>query len=159
MIKWLEHAVVLVFSLSLDICDCLLSGPEKYAHSVIPQCTQCNGQCTDVGEPENAMKLSLTVWGRVSRDKVCKASKTASETHGQTLHRQEQNRTHMIGINTYHLACAKGSVLQCCSFTSVILNNITYVLQHSNTIFMPPSQLETINCVPSLYFHYIQQCS
>ena len=69
------------------------------------------------------MKLSLTVWGRVSRDKVCKASKTASETRGQTLHRQEQNRTHMIGINTYYLACAKGSVLQCCSFTSVILNN------------------------------------
>ena len=24
----------------------------------------------------------------------------------------------MIGINTYHLACAEGSALQCCSFVS-----------------------------------------
>ena len=34
------------------------------------------------------------------RDKVRKAGKRASETREQTLHRQEQNRT--------HLACAKG---------------------------------------------------
>ena len=37
------------------------------------------------------------------RDKVCKAS----ETHEQSLHRQEQNQT--------HLACTEGSALQCCS--------------------------------------------
>ena len=49
------------------------------------------------------------------RDKVRKASKRASETREQTLHRQEQSGTHMISINTYHLACAKGSALQCCS--------------------------------------------
>ena len=49
------------------------------------------------------------------RDKFRKASKRASETREQTLHRQEQNRTHMISINTYHLACAEGSALQCCS--------------------------------------------
>ena len=41
------------------------------------------------------------------RDKVRKASKRASETREQTLHRQEQNQT--------HLACAEGSALQCCS--------------------------------------------
>ena len=33
------------------------------------------------------------------RDKVRKVSKKASETHEQTLHRQEENRTHMISIN------------------------------------------------------------
>ena len=52
----------------------------------------------------------------LERDKVRKVSKRASETHEQTLHRQEQNRTHLASINTYHLACAKGSALQCCSF-------------------------------------------
>ena len=41
------------------------------------------------------------------RDIVRKASKRASETHEQTLHRQEHNQT--------HLARAKGSALQCCS--------------------------------------------
>ena len=45
------------------------------------------------------------------RDKVRKASKRAFETREQTLHRQEQNRTHMTSINTYHLACAEGSAL------------------------------------------------
>ena len=44
---------------------------------------------------------------RKERDKVCKSSKRASETCEQTLHKQEQNRT--------HLACAEGSALQCCS--------------------------------------------
>ena len=28
---------------------------------------------------------------------------------------QEQNQTHMISIDTYHLACAEGSALQCSS--------------------------------------------
>ena len=42
------------------------------------------------------------------RDKVRKASRIASETHEQTLHRQEQNRT--------CLACTEGSALQYCSF-------------------------------------------
>ena len=49
------------------------------------------------------------------RDKARKASKRASETREQTLHTQEQNRTHMISINTSQLACAEGSALQCCS--------------------------------------------
>ena len=40
------------------------------------------------------------------RDKVRKVSKRVSETCEQTLHRQEQNRT--------HLACVKGSAFQCC---------------------------------------------
>ena len=43
-------------------------------------------------------------------------SKRASETREQTLHRQEHSWTHMISINTYHLACAEGSALQFCSF-------------------------------------------
>jgi len=33
--------------------------------------------------------------------------------------RQEQNGTHMININTYHIACAEGSALQCCSLINV----------------------------------------
>ena len=42
------------------------------------------------------------------RKKVRKASKRASETREQALHRREQNRT--------YVACAEGSALQCCSF-------------------------------------------
>ena len=52
-------------------------------------------------------------------DKV-KASKRASETCEQTLHRQEQNQTRMISTNTYYLACTEGSALQCCSLHAVI---------------------------------------
>ena len=66
-----------------------------------------------VGEPENAMKHRnplLSEEELLVRDKVCKVSKRAPETCEQTLHRQEQNRTHMISINTYHLACAEGSI-------------------------------------------------
>ena len=58
------------------------------------------------------------------RDKVSKASKRASETRKQTLHRQEQNGTHMISINTYHLACTEGSALQCCSFELHCLSSV-----------------------------------
>ena len=61
------------------------------------------------------------------RDKVRKASKRASETREQTSHRQEQNRTHMISMNTYHLACAKGSSNGPCfsseEFTLFLKNN------------------------------------
>ena len=46
------------------------------------------------------------------RDKVLEASKRASETREQTLHRQEQHQTHMISINTCILAWAEGSALQ-----------------------------------------------
>ena len=50
------------------------------------------------------------------KDKVHNTSKRASETREQTLHKQEQNRTHMIDKhNTYHLACVEGSALHCCS--------------------------------------------
>ena len=78
-------------------------------------------RCTAVVEPENAMKRRKALLSeeellvRKERDKVRKVSNKASETREQTLHRQEQNRTHMASINTYHLACAEGSALQCCS--------------------------------------------
>ena len=84
------------------VCDC--------SHAFAS--TQRKARCTAVGESENAVKrrkalvseeeLLVTKEG----DKVRKASKRASETRGQTLHRQ-QNRT--------HLACAEGSALPCCS--------------------------------------------
>ena len=64
------------------------------------------------------MKRRKALVSEEELDKVHKASitKRASETREQTLHRQEQNQTHMISINTYHLACAEDSALQCCSF-------------------------------------------
>ena len=70
-------------------------------------------RCTAVWEPENAMKRIKALLSEEEllvtkeRDKVRKASKRASETREQTLHRQEQNQT--------HLACTEGSALQCCS--------------------------------------------
>ena len=54
-------------------------------------------QCTAVGEPDNAMKRRKALLSEEEllvtkeRDKVRKASKRASETCEQTLHRQEQN--------------------------------------------------------------------
>ena len=66
-----------------------------------------------VGEPENAMKRRKALLSEEEllvtkeREKVRKASKRASETREQALHRREQNRT--------YLACAEGSALQCCS--------------------------------------------
>ena len=58
--------------------------------------------------------------------KVRKASKRASETREQTLHRQEQNRT--------HLACAEGSALQCCSLAlfSALCNVCRLAVQNSH---------------------------
>ena len=50
------------------------------------------------------------------REKVRKASKRASETREQALHRREQKRT--------YLACAEGSALQCCSFVTVSHHSI-----------------------------------
>ena len=61
------------------------------------------------------MKHGKALLSEEELDKVRKVSKKASETQ-QSLHRQEQNQTHMISINTYHLACAEGSALQYCSF-------------------------------------------
>ena len=52
-------------------------------------------------------KVLLSEEELLVRDKVCRASKRASETREQTLHRQKQNRTHMISVNTCHLACAE----------------------------------------------------
>ena len=77
--------------------------------------------CTAVGEPESTMKRRKALLSeeelllRKERDKARKVSKRASETCEQTLHRQEQNQTHMASINTYHLACTEGSALHCCS--------------------------------------------
>ena len=71
-------------------------------------------KATAVEEPENAMKRRKALLSEEEllvtkeRDKDHKASKRASETRDHTLHRQEQNRT--------HLACAEGSALQCCTF-------------------------------------------
>ena len=53
-------------------------------------------RCTAVGKPENAMKLRKALLSeeelvRKERDKVRNASKRASETREQILHRQEQN--------------------------------------------------------------------
>ena len=65
--------------------------------------------CTAVGKPENAIKCRKALLSEEEllvmkeRDKVCKASKRASETRDQSLHWQEQNQT--------HLACAEGSAL------------------------------------------------
>ena len=58
--------------------------------------------------------------------KLRKASKRASETREQTLHRQEQNRT--------HLACAEGSALQCCSLAlfSALCNVCRLAVQNSH---------------------------
>jgi len=58
-------------------------------------------------------------------DKVREASKKASETHEQTLHRQGQNQTHNYDKHKcLHLVCAKGSALlnQCCSFLEVTVD-------------------------------------
>ena len=52
-------------------------------------------------------------------------SKRASETCERTLHRQEQNRTQIASINAYHIACAEGSALQCCSFEKIMVCNLT----------------------------------
>ena len=74
---------------------------------------------TAVGEPEKAMKRRKALLSEeelFSWRQVCKEGKRASETREQSLHRQEQNRTHIISINTSHLACDEGSALQCCSF-------------------------------------------
>ena len=55
-------------------------------------------------EPENAMKGRKVLLSeeellmRKERDKVCKGSKSTSETHKQTLNRQEQNRIHMASM-------------------------------------------------------------
>ena len=66
------------------------------AHGLEYNCSACNGRCTAVGEPENAMKhrkALLSAEELLTRDKVNKASKRASETREQTLHRQEKNQT------------------------------------------------------------------
>ena len=52
-------------------------------------------QCTAVGEPDNTMKRRKALLSEEEllvtkqRDKLCKASKRASETCQQTLHRSE----------------------------------------------------------------------
>ena len=92
----------------------------KHFRKVCPQCNtvvHAMDDVTAVGEPENAIKTLLSEEELLVRDKVCKASKRASEIREHTLHMQEQSRTHMISINTYHLACAEGSAFQCCSLS------------------------------------------
>ena len=61
-------------------------------------------RCTVVGEPDNAMKRRKALLSEEEllvtkqRDKRRKASKRASETCQQTLHRQEQIQTHMASM-------------------------------------------------------------
>ena len=84
-----------------SVCDC--------GHAFASK--KRKARCTAVGEPENATKRRKALLSeeellvRKERDKVREVSKRAPE----------QNRTHMASINTYHLACAEGSALQCCS--------------------------------------------
>ena len=44
------------------------------------------------------MVASSTSGNMIPKDKSYKASERASETRGQTLHRQEQNRMHMASM-------------------------------------------------------------
>ena len=70
-----------------SVCDC--------GHAFASK--KRKARCTAVGEPENVMKCRKALLSeeellvRKERDKVRKASKRASETREQTLHRQEQN--------------------------------------------------------------------
>ena len=68
------------------------------------------------------------------KDKVHNTSKRASETREQTLHKQEQNRTHMIDKhNTYHLACAEGSALHCCFIIFIVRFVYIYLPSHTSS--------------------------
>ena len=82
-----------------SVCDC--------GHAFTSK--KRKARCTTVGEPENTMKRRKALLSEeqliVAKETVCKASKRASATCEQTLHRREQNRT--------HLACTEGSVIQC----------------------------------------------
>ena len=70
-----------------SVCDC--------AHAFASK--KRKARCTAIGEPESAMKHRNALLSEEEllvtkeRDKVRKASKRASETRDQTLHRQEQN--------------------------------------------------------------------
>ena len=65
----------------------------------------CNGRCTAVGEPENAMKRRKALLSEEGLE--TKSTKWVRELlkHVNRLctSRQEQNWTHMISINTYHV--------------------------------------------------------
>ena len=106
-----------VVHMKRSVCDCCHAFASKKRKS----------QCTTVGEPENAMKYSKALLSEEEllvtkeRDKVRKASKRASKTREQALHRQEQNRT--------HLACAEGSALQCCSLMLLTGGTISELVQ------------------------------
>ena len=45
----------MAFPSNLDVCDCLLQAVQKDMPTVLYR-SACNGRCTAVGEPENAMK-------------------------------------------------------------------------------------------------------
>ena len=99
------------------------------------------GHCITVGEPENTMKHRKGLLSVeeliVTKDKVRKVSKRASETREQTLHRQEQNRR--------HLACAESSALQCCSLHSLACISRLLHTNLCNNIY----QLSYTKCVGS----------
>ena len=108
----------MVFLSNVDVCDCLL----RVVHVHMPTMwyhRAWNGQCTAIGEPENAMKRRNAL---VSKEELL-GTKSAKWVRKLLKHMSRfctgKNRTkHVISINTYHLACAKGSALQCCSFVS-----------------------------------------
>ena len=116
----------MVFPSNLDVCDCLLREVQKGMPVVHVKRLVCDcghtfaskkrkARCTAVGEPENAMKRRKALLSEEEllvtkeRDKVHKASKRASETREQTLHRQEQNQTarvlHFSAVHFFSKAC------------------------------------------------------
>ena len=92
-----------------SVCDC--------GHAFASK--KRKARCTAVEEPENAMKHRKAFLSeeellvRKERDKVCKASKRASETSEQTLHRQERNRTHMASMRASETSYSKNTIPTC----------------------------------------------
>ena len=76
-----------VVHMKKSVCDCGHAFASKKRKT----------RCIAVREPENAMKRRKALLSEEEllvtkeRDKVCKASKRASETREPTSHRQEQN--------------------------------------------------------------------
>ena len=104
---WLGVCHIVVFPSNLDVCDCA-----------------CNGWCTAVGEPENAMKHRKALLSEeelLVRDKVRKASKRASETCAQA--RTEPN--------TYDKHKHLSSSLRRGFCTSVLFIDWVLILFHS----------------------------
>ena len=133
-----------------SVCDC--------GHAFTSK--KKKARCSNVEEPENEMKRRKALLSeekilvRKERDKVCKASKRASERHEQTLHRQELNQTCTYGKHesfwniwtdyTHHILF--------CKYHTYLCNFITYH-QSSNPI-MISTNIYHLACIES----YAPQC-